>query len=412
MVFRDLLQQAFAQTLAVALEHFVWQGAVLGLALYALVRLLRPTARVRYLLGVACLAAMASAPVATIAVVSARGAASSNAAFTVPIGEAAHASGVADQGSNAAAQRWNAQAVVVSVWLVGVLALSLRLAGGWVMTRRLVSSARDRASIEIRLLTQRLGQALALGRYIDVLESPTVAVPMLIGWIAPVIILPTAALSGLAPAQLEALIAHELAHVRRHDYLVNLLQSMVETLLFFHPAVWWVSRDVRESREHCCDDLVVGLCDRVVYATALADLAAIVRGPRLALAATDGSLVSRVRRILGGTDDGRPARQEWMAAAVLALLVVGTVPIAFASARQSAAPQPLAPVQLAAGLQEPAVAIRPTTSDDAIAQADAPRSVTLSALQASEAREARVNIQGLVPELMTAQDPDLQTIKL
>ena len=86
-------------------------------------------------------------------------------------------------------------------------------------------------------------------------------------------LLPMSALAGLSPLQVEAILAHELAHIRRHDYLVNLLQTLLETLLFYHPAVWWLSRQIRIEREHCCDDLAVSLCgDPVVYARALADL--------------------------------------------------------------------------------------------------------------------------------------------
>ena len=113
------------------------------------------------------------------------------------------------------------------------------------------------------------------------------------------VLLPAAALSGLSPLQLQAILAHELAHVRRHDYLVNLLQSAVETLLFYHPAVWWISAEIRAERENCCDDLAVAVCgDRLVYVSALAELTSIERRA-FALAATDGSLLTRVRRILG-----------------------------------------------------------------------------------------------------------------
>ena len=80
---------------------------------------------------------------------------------------------------------------------------------------------------------------------------------MVVGWLRPVILLPASALTGLAPSQLEAVIAHELAHIRRHDYLVNLFQTTVETLLFYHPASWWISRQIRAEREHCCDDVAV-----------------------------------------------------------------------------------------------------------------------------------------------------------
>src|SRR6185295_14003751 len=114
---------------------------------------------------------------------------------------------------------------------------------------------------------------LELRRHVAIVQSAAVAVPTLIGWLKPVVLLPASALSGLSPEQLQAILAHELAHVRRHDYLVNLLQSMVETLLFYHPAAWWVSARVRAEREHCCDDLAVDVCgDRDSYATALAEL--------------------------------------------------------------------------------------------------------------------------------------------
>src|SRR5258708_40140426 len=98
-----------------------------------------------------------------------------------------------------------------------------------------------------------------------------VAAPSVVGWLRPVVLVPASALTGLTAAQLEALLLHELAHVRRHDYLVNLIQTGVETLLFYHPAVWWVSRRIRQERENCCDDLAAQLCgSAVAYPRALA----------------------------------------------------------------------------------------------------------------------------------------------
>ena len=130
----------------------------------------------------------------------------------------------------------------------------------------------------------------------------------------PVIVLPAAVLSGLSPRQLEAILAHELAHVRRHDYLVNLAQTVIETLLFYHPAVWWVSRQVRVAREHCCDDLAVTVCrSRQEYVHALLDLEELGGTSRHCSrsGATDGSLLARGRRLLapahGGASSARLA---------------------------------------------------------------------------------------------------------
>ena len=203
---------------------------------------------------------------------------------------------------------------------------------------------------------------LALDRVVRVCESSAVLVPVMIGWLKPVVLLPASTISGLAPAQVEALIAHELAHVRRHDYLVNLLQAVVETLLFYHPAVWLVSNHVRTEREHCCDDLAVGVCDRLVYVTALADLAALTTVPRVALAATGGSLLGRVRRILGAGNDNRLPVSGSLSA-LLVLLVGGIlVPISLVSARGASPAVTPAPVQAPTQASTPAVATAPRPS--------------------------------------------------
>jgi hypothetical protein len=138
-------------------------------------------------------------------------------------------------------------------------------------------------------------------------------------------LLPVSALAGLSPQQLEAILAHELAHIRRHDYLVNLLQTLVETLLFYHPAVWWLSHRIRIERENCCDDLAVSLCgDPYAYARALADLEAL-RGDagRLALAVTGGSLLHRVRRLLGAPS--HDSRGPGWPAATAAVVLMGAI---------------------------------------------------------------------------------------
>ena len=154
------------------------------------------------------------------------------------------------------------------------------------------------------------------------MSSIRIPVPVIVGHLKPVIVLPAAALSGLSPAHLEAVIAHELAHVRRHDYLVNLAQTVIETLLFYHPAVWWVSPHVRVAREHCCDDLAVTVCrSRHEYVRALLDLEELRDAtPALALGATDGSLLARGRRLLV-PQQGRTSPPR-LAASVIALMVV------------------------------------------------------------------------------------------
>ena len=141
------------------------------------------------------------------------------------------------------------------------------------------------------------------------LESSAVAVPVVAGWLKPVILLPTSALSGLTPLQLEMILAHELAHVRRRDPLVNALQHLVETALFYHPAVWWVSRVMRQERESCCDDIATRLCgDPLAYAETLARLERLRSPGPLVLAGSGGRLKNRIERLVGvqGKPSGSP----------------------------------------------------------------------------------------------------------
>jgi beta-lactamase regulating signal transducer with metallopeptidase domain len=134
-----------------------------------------------------------------------------------------------------------------------------------------------------------LGGRMGLSSRVRVLSSALVRVPCAVGALHPVILVPVGVLAGLSPNQLEAILAHELAHIRRHDYLANLLQTCVETVLFYHPAVWWVSGRVRAEREHCCDDAAVRVCgDAVSYARALATLEAFRGASGLAMAASGG----------------------------------------------------------------------------------------------------------------------------
>ena len=189
---------------------------------------------------------------------------------------------------------------VVALWVLGVILLSLRLLLQWLYAERFKRRHTKHASADLQHLLRVLALRLCVSRPVQLLESSLVDAPTVIGFLKPVILLPTSALTGLTTGQLEALLAHELAHIRRHDYLVNILQSVIETLLFYHPAVWWVSGRVRIEREHCCDDVAVGVSgNSVLYAKALATLETLRSQPQLALAASDGKLIYRVRRVLG-----------------------------------------------------------------------------------------------------------------
>jgi hypothetical protein len=251
--------------------------------------------------------------------------------------------------------------------MIGVLLLSLRLLGGWLLTRSLSRRAVAAVSPAIESAAREIARRLDLRHGVAILESAAVSVPTLVGYLRPIVLLPASALSGLTPLQLEAIIAHELAHVRRHDYLINLLQAMVETLLFYHPAVWWVSAEVRAEREHCCDDLAVAVCgDRLLYVSALAELTTLERHT-LALAATDGSLLTRVRRILGRPVE--PPRELPPSWGILALLVVLVGAGAYEMSTAAAVADPVAG---SAALPSQTKVPAPTVSNADPAQVPAP----------------------------------------
>ena len=219
---------------------------------------------------------------------------------------------------------------IVAFWIAGVILCSARLLLEWLRVRRLLHRDAPLAPEPWPTVTRRLADALGVRSIVRVLESSAVEVPSVIGLLRPAILIPASTLAGLAPSQLEMILAHELAHVRRHDFLVNLLQAAVETLLFYHPAVWWVSRQIRIERENCCDDLAIVACgDRLRYARALLRLEELrAQRPALAMSADGGSLIQRIRRIaLGSTRaSGSAVRAVGGLGVPLAMLVAIALP--------------------------------------------------------------------------------------
>jgi uncharacterized protein (TIGR03435 family) len=332
------------------LVHFVWQGAIIALLAGAALRLLRSaSSQTRYVVGCAALAAMLASPIITVRLITA----SEPTATAIEASRSAPAANVAAATSALRAfvvpatdtlerrsQHTGFDAflpVAVTMWLVGVAFLLVRLAGGWWHVRRLHRTSLAMTASRWQAASERIASHLHLGCGVHVVDSPLVDTPAAIGWLRPVIVLPIAALANLAPAQVNAILAHELAHIRRHDFIVNLLQTVAETLLFYHPAVWWVSARIRTEREHCCDEVAVEVCgDAAGYAAALAELETWRTGrTTLALAATGGSLLERVRRLLGVSSDDAPRSFSGMTmAAALVVLFLVVVRVQYLPAAQ------------------------------------------------------------------------------
>ncbi|HEY6138409.1 MAG TPA: M56 family metallopeptidase, partial [Thermoanaerobaculia bacterium] len=338
-----MLGSPLAQAIGWALVHLVWQGVIVAGILAAVLALLqKKSAHLRYL--VACAAMLVLLALATATAIRAYDGGSAGALVPATAQAATVAAPDAAPSTDAPTfLGWTRTHLpkIVLFWIVGVAALSIRLTGGWMRAQRLAKRNAIAATPDWQRAVARLSSAIGLRRTVRLLHSAAVEVPTVLGWLRPVILLPMT-LSGLSPEQIEMILAHELAHIRRHDFLVNLMQSVVETLLFYHPAVWWISARIRIEREHCCDDAAVAVGGNALqYARALTRLEELRGDPtQLALGANGGSLLTRIRRVAGIPGEG-PSR--WVAGAALLTVVAVLLAAPSLLARNQAPPAPPAP---------------------------------------------------------------------
>ncbi len=238
-------------------------------------------------------------------------------------------------------QPWLPQ--IVLVWLAGVMVVAVRPMFSWYTVRRLRRVGISSVGGGVQGVLQRTAARLRLARTVQVLASTLVQTPVVLGYFRPVVLLPVCVLAGLSAAQLESILAHELAHIRRHDYLVNVLQTLVETLFFYHPAVWWLSRQIRNERENCCDDVAMAAVgSRAEYGRALLAIEELrAASTALSLAARGGSLLARIRRIAGCEPAPRVVGGGSVLGAVLAsMAVLGVLQFALAAPPQVKADPP------------------------------------------------------------------------
>jgi beta-lactamase regulating signal transducer with metallopeptidase domain len=344
---------AWVERLGWTLLHFLWQGVLIA-KLFAAARAFGGASlnsRARYAMACASLAAMALAPIVTFCLIGA----GSGLIPANPSGWSARPFAIAySNAARVAADGWHLNLPeisrqvlpwIVTAWLCGALAFSIRLAGGWAVASRIREAGKVHpAPPEWQAKLADLMVRMRHSRPVRLLVSPLAQAPAVAGWLRPAILMPVGALAGLPAEQIEALLAHELAHIRRHDYLINLLQSVAEALLFYHPSVWWISNEIRAERELCCDDAAVAVCgDALIYARALATVES-ERPARLrtVMAANGGSLANRIRRLL----EPSPAMSHMEAGpgAAAALSIVLLAGIGAAAMDRSSAPAAVPPM--------------------------------------------------------------------
>jgi beta-lactamase regulating signal transducer with metallopeptidase domain len=314
------------QALGWTLLHFVWQGAALA-ALFAVTNALCRRATTRYALAVIALALMMAAPLITLAGLMrpkdpavGYGAPGASAVAVKPVEGVSVAAGPGAPARETPARQPAGILWCVEAWFLGVLLLSLRTAGGLLLVEKMRRYEMRPVAREVYEKCLAVQRNMGLERVIRYCEGLRLDAPAVLGWVRPVVLLPARALTGLSEEQMEMIIAHELAHIRRLDGFVNLFQIGVETLLFYHPAVWWVSQRIRTEREHCCDDEAVAVSgDAVNYARALTLMEQWRTAPSLLMAANRSPLSERVVRLLGLDGAAGRFRVAGMAVAVACL---------------------------------------------------------------------------------------------
>lgn len=375
----DFFQTSLVLTIGQTLLHSLWQAMVVALILAALLQIFRnANAQLRYALAITALSACILLPVVSYTNLAQQASAfislmaqhqavettqpNSGAPLldagqitSIVSGTSVSGNKLGDSSINEPRRTVEWRGFVNTVlpwaavfWLVGVLVLSFRLVLGLRLVYKLRTQFVSAVPAELESVACRLARNLRLKQQVDLRASRVVDVPLVVGYLKPLILVPTSTITALSLPQLEMLLAHELAHIRRLDHLINLLQNTVETLLFFHPAVWWISAQVRQERECCCDDLAVRTCggDALGYAQALAKLDGARPSQRAALAAGGGSLLGRILRLSGKSSAPRFQPTHWLVGVMLIALPMfiasfataqtqgGTLRIAYTSIQQ------------------------------------------------------------------------------
>ena len=344
-----------SETLVRVLGHSLWQAAVVGVLIGVVLRLLpAKRAELRYGVAVGGLATIVLLSFATWSVLRME---------TLPVGDALSVNAVAlggefQDGVVSVAQAARLSGVgqtdvgtgeppvlrseslaywLAGLWLCGAVVMLVRGVLGFVAVRAWLAESAAAAHVDVSRLSvivKQLSDRLGLRRVARIVVSDRISVPAVIGTLWPVILVPPSMLSGVPIEQWQIIIAHELAHVRRWDAVVSLAQMVIESLLFFNPAVWWLSRQVRVEREACCDALAAQVCGQPLsVARALVEVASVAtRQSHLAAALAfaepmkEGELTDRVRRLVD-PDQAPRSKVSWvcLGAVFLALAVTAVL---------------------------------------------------------------------------------------
>ncbi|MEL7532925.1 MAG: M56 family metallopeptidase [Bacteroidota bacterium] len=331
MQFVDLLfPPQLAQSLGWTLLHSLWQGALLALGLRMVLRLLKGRSpQAAYIASLCTLVLMLAASIVTLYIEYQQFAAL-EAVQSTPILVWTQTDQITPALLEPKGVAWEQAIPYLSVvWLTGLVFFAIRWLGGLWYLRRLRLSYTFAVDYGWQHKLNQIARKMGISRSVTLLESGRVQVPMVLGHLKPVILLPLGLLSGISPKQLESILAHELSHIRRYDFLINQILAFVEMVFFYHPAYWWVSNQIEENREHCCDDMAVAVCeDAITYARMLTELESRRQNmPMLALgmAGKKNGLYRRVERIVQPQARTPKERASIIPAILLTACLIGLV---------------------------------------------------------------------------------------
>ena len=332
------------QTLGLTVLHMLWVGALIGGAVFTWLRS-RPSAApaTRYACAVVGLAALLIGTGSTFAfLASSHGdspvahrteIAISSSADATPMNASAP-SPAPRLGSRAIGSGFSPTSTVAWMWIIGLGIMSMRLVRQSIAVRRIRLVGVTPPPTGWTRTFDRLKSKIGVHPRVAMMASHAIDTPMVVGWIRPLVLVPATAFTSLTPEQLRMVLAHELLHIARRDHLVNMLQAVIEVLLFFHPVTWWLSRQIRVERENCCDDaalLVTG--SPRCFAEALLVLESIRTDARPSgriLAATGEPLMHRISRLFG-SDQPQPLNAGWRTVSACTLLAVAGLACATAA---------------------------------------------------------------------------------
>lgn len=303
--FGWVITDAMLQTAGIALLHSLWQSGLVALVTLLLLKMMqKATAQSRYLIAAVALLATLMLPVVTFIKLY------QPATPSQPIIETSESVvsvvyTLADTQFHFESWLDRAEYFMLQLapmffwfWIAGMIFMALRMSGGYFLAYRYRRVGVIGVSYEWEKRLKQISDALHIKTKVVLLESVKITVPMVVGILKPCIILPIGTLSRLPFDQVEMILAHELAHIKRADFMVNIFQSLIETILFFNPFVWWISSVIRTERENICDDMALLTSGKnLSLAKALANLAAAVRPEAASQALITFNQINTMKRI-------------------------------------------------------------------------------------------------------------------